>query len=346
VGQTWRETLLIGKLKMTFEILKLRAEEDSAQMLKEFSKTVLEGLSKKEKRLPSWLIFDDRGSEIFIEITQLKDYHPAYCEKEILKTYKEKISKTISPQPIQFIELGAGDGAKATILIEQFLQDEVEFTYIPIDISSGAIHQLVASLEKKYSADNFPMIGLIADYFEGIEKFAGNRNKTNFVLFQGATFSNRDLPEANSFLRQLSSSLNTGDFVMIGFDLLKHPKIHYRAYNDPQGVFEKFNLHLLDRINRTLGANFNIDNFVQEGTYNWRTRSVEGYIYSTKEQNVFIKSLDRDFSFFQGEGMQTEQSYKYTLHEIKALAEDNGFIFEENLFDKNNYYVNSIWKVT
>jgi len=330
---------------MSFEILKLREEEDSVQMHKIFSKTVLEGLSKKEKRLPSWLIFDDRGSEIFNEITQLKDYHPAFCEKEILKTYKGKISKILSSQSIQFIELGAGDGSKAMILIEQLLQDDLQFTYIPIDISSGAIENIIASLQKKHLENKFPVIGVIADYFEGIEKFAGNKSKRNFVLFQGATFSNRDLTEANSFLRQLSNSLNTGDYVMIGFDLLKHPKIHYRAYNDPQGIFEKFNLHLLDRINRTLGANFIIDNFVQEGAYNWRTRSVESYIYSTKKQSVFIKSLDREFFFYHGEGMQTEQSYKYTVQEIKTLAEENNFIIEDNLFDKNNYCVNSFWRV-
>ncbi|MGV7222399.1 MAG: L-histidine N(alpha)-methyltransferase [Nitrospinales bacterium] len=330
---------------MSLEIIKLRAEENSVQMHEEFSRTVLEGLSKKEKRLPSWLIFDDKGSDIFNEITQLKDYHPAYCEKEILNTYKDKISKILSSQHVQFIELGAGDGTKAMILIEQFLHDDLQFSYIPIDISSGAIENLVISLKKKYSDKNIPVIGLIADYFEGIEKFSGNKSKRNFVLFQGATFSNRDLPEAHTFLRQLSNSLNTGDYVMIGFDLLKHPKVHYRAYNDPQGVFEKFNLHLLDRINRTLGANFIIDNFVQEGIYNWRTRSVESYIYSTIEQSVYIKSLDREFSFYQGEGIQTEQSYKYTIPEIKNLAKDNDFIIEENLFDSSNYCVNSIWKV-
>lgn len=330
---------------MTFEIIKLRAEEDSSQMHEEFAKTVLEGLSKKEKRLPSWLIFDDKGSEIFNEITQLKDYHPAVCEKEILLTYKKKISSILSSESFQFIELGAGDGAKAMILIEQFIQDDLKFTYIPIDISSGAIENLVETFKERHSANNFPVIGLVADYFEGIEKFADSNNKRNFVLFQGATFSNRDLSGANSFLAQLSNSLNSGDYVMIGFDLLKHPKTHYRAYNDPQGVFEKFNLHLLARINRMLGANFIKDNFVQEGTYNWRTRSMESYIYSTKEQSVFIKSLDQDFHFFHGEGIQTEQSYKYTLHEITALAEGNGFNIKENLFDKNEYCVNSIWEV-
>jgi L-histidine N-alpha-methyltransferase len=330
---------------MSLEIIKLRAEENSVQMHEEFSRTVLEGLSQKEKRLPSWLIFDDKGSEIFNEITQLKDYHPAFCEKEILNTYKGQISKILSHQPIQFIELGAGDGTKAMILIEQFLHDELQFTYIPIDISAGAIENLMASLNGKHQSNNFPVIGLVADYFEGIDKFSGEKNNRNFVLFQGATFSNRDLSEANSFLRRLSNCLNAGDYLMIGFDLLKHPKIHYRAYNDPGGVFEKFNLHLLDRINRTLGANFIIDNFVQEGTYNWRTRSVESYIYSIKDQTIFIKSLDREFSFYHGEGIQTEQSYKYTVQEIKALAEMNGFIIEENLFDKNNYCVNSIWKV-
>lgn len=330
---------------MSFEIVNLRTKEDSSQDHRHFAATVLEGLLKKEKRLPSWLIFDDRGSEIFKEIAELKNYHPAVCENEILHSHKETISNIVSREPFQFMELGSGDGSKAMILIEQFLQDHLQFDYIPIDISAGAIENLVASLRSKYSGTSLTVTGAVADYFQGLKKFAGGNQKRNFVLFQGATFGNRDMPGAKMLLRRLSQSLKAGDYVMIGFDLLKRPKLHYRAYNDPQGIFEKFNLHLLDRINRELGANFNIANFVQEGQYNWRTQSVESYVYSLKDQCVYIEALNREFRFKHGEGMQTEQSYKFTLAEIKELGEGSGLETVERLFDGNKYYVQLIWKV-
>ncbi len=330
---------------MPFEFINFRSKEDSLSNDHQFAATVLEGLSKKEKRLPSWLIFDDRGSEIFKEITELENYHPAVCEKKILHAYKEAISNIVSPDFFQLIELGSGDGTKTLILIEQLLKNHLQFHYIPIDISSGAIKNLVSTLKAKYSETSLSVTGVIADYFQGLEEYTGENHKRSFVLFLGSTIGNQDFPGAKKFLRRLSRTLKTGDFVMIGFDLFKHPKLLYYGYNDPQGIFEKFNMHLLDRINKKLGANFDAANYVQEGHYNWRTHAVESYIYSTRDQIVQIEALNQEFHFKQGEGMQTEHSYKYTLAEIEELAEGNGFDIVEHLFDENKYYVNSIWKV-
>ena len=108
---------------------------------------------------------------------------------------------------------------------------------------------------------------------------------------------------------------------------------------------QKFNLHLLDRINYELGANFVKSNYVQQGYYNDQSHAVESHIYSTKEQTVRINALNREFHFGLWEGMQTEHSYKYTVPEIEALAQDNGFEIVENLFDSKKFFVDSIWKV-
>jgi dimethylhistidine N-methyltransferase len=329
---------------MSFKIINLRSQEASSPD-DHFASTVLQGLSKKEKCLPSWLIFDDRGSEIFKEITELESYHPAVSETAILHRYKEAISDMVSPEPFQLIELGSGVGCKTLILIEHFLNKQLQFDYIPIDISAGAIENLVAFVRSKYSGTSFSVKGVVADYFQGLEKFTASKQKRNFVLYLGLTIGNQELSEANIFLTRLAKALNVGDYVMIGFDMLKHPKKLYHAYNDPQGLFEKFNLHVLDRINRQLGANFNIANFVHQGHYNWRSRAVESYIYSTKEQTVQIKALDREFHFEYGEGMQTEHSYKFTLAEIVELAEENGFEIVKHLFDADKNFVDSIWKV-
>ncbi len=329
---------------MSFQLIDLSTQKDTSPTANLFAETVLQGLSKKEKQLPSWLIFDDPGSRIFSDITKLKSYHPAVSEKNILSTNKELISQIVSSPDLQLIELGAGDGRKTMVLIEHFLTNNHPLHYIPIDISAGPIKKLVSDLKSRFKKSSLIVSGVIGDYFDGLEQFTRDKNKTNFVLYLGLTLGNQELAKANSFLRRVSNTLNSGDYMMTGFDLFTSPKQHYRAYNDPEGLFEKFNLHLLDRINRELGADFKIEHFTQEGHYNWRTRSVESYLYSLKDQTVWIEALQKKFFFKQGEGLQTEQSYKFTLAEIEQLAENNGFEIVKHLYDEKKYFVDSIWR--
>jgi L-histidine Nalpha-methyltransferase len=330
---------------MPFDFKNLRPDNNSNSEFHEFAQAVIKGLSKERKKLPSWLIFDSRGSEIFKEITKLEDHHPSVCEFEIFNTHKQTIADILSEESIQLIDLGAGDGAKPRILLEQFLKNGMKAHYAPIDISEGAIKNLVATLEEKFSGTSIEVTGLAADYFQGLETLTHDRMKRNLVLFLGATIGNQDYPSAGKFLRRLWDFLNDGDYVMIGFDLMKNPKLLYRAYNDPEGVFQKFNLYMLDRINQELGANFAKSNFVQEAHYNARSHAVESHVYSIKEQTVQISELDKEFHFKAWEGMQTEQSYKFTMREIEELAHDNGFEIVEYLFDSRKFYVNPIWRV-
>jgi len=124
---------------------------------------------------------------------------------------------------------------------------------------------------------------------------------------------------------------------------MKKPKLLYSAYNN--SLFEEFNLYLLDRINKELDANFDRNNFTQQGQYNPNTRAVESYLYSTLSQTVKIKALNKDFHFKAWEAMQTEQSFKYTLDEIENLAAENGFEVIEHLFDSKKYFLDSVWRV-
>lgn len=330
---------------MTFNFKSLRPKSNRDSKDHEFAQAVLNGLSKERKKLPSWLIFDDPGSEIFKEITGLENHHPSVCEFEIFNTHKETIVDILSAESFQLIELGAGDGGKTLILLDQFIKSGMKIHYAPIDISEGAIIQLVDTLESKFRGTPIDVTGLAADYFQGLDALSRDQSKRNLVLFLGSTIGNQDYPSAGKFLRRLWDSLNGGDYVMTGFDLMKNPKLLYRAYNDPEGVFQKFNLHLLDRINHELGANFVKGNYVQQGHYNEQSHAVESYVYSTQEQTVQIPALDKAFHFKAWEGMQTEHSYKYTMQEVEALAYNNGFEIVEHLFDSNQYFVDSIWKV-
>lgn len=330
---------------MSFNYHNLRSGTAAASAGDQFVQAVLEGLSRQPKRLPSWLIYDDHGSEIFTEITQLPGYHPAQCEFEIFQTHKQAIVDMLGSQEFRVIELGAGDGGKTQILLEHFIQNQLTFEYVPIDISEGAIHNLVAYLESKFSESTMSVTGLAADYFDGLRVLKEESSVQNMVLFLGSTIGNMELPEAEQFLRTLRESLNEGDYVMIGFDLMKHPKTLYAAYNDFSGVFERFNLHLLDILNQKLGANFSKDHFVQQGHYNPKSHAVESYIYSTRAQAVRIETLDKEFVFEAWEGMQSEHSYKYTTPEIESLAEVSGYKIVTHLFDEHQNFVDSIWEV-
>ena len=330
---------------MSFDYQNLRSGTAAASSDDQFAQAVLEGLSKTPKRLPSWLIFDDHGSEIFTEITQLASYHPAQCEFEIFQTHKQAVTDILGKTAFRVIELGAGDGGKTQILLEHFIQSQLTFEYVPIDISEGAVKNLVAFLEKQFSQSSMSVTGLAADYFDGLRVINKDSNVRNIVFFLGSTIGNMELPVAEQFVRKLWESLNDGDFVMIGFDLMKHPKTLYAAYNDLNGVFERFNLYLLDVLNRKLGANFVKEHFVQQGQYHPRSHAVESFVYSTREQVVNIEALGKAFSFGAWEPMQTEHSYKYTQLEIESMAVNSGYEIVKHLFDTHSHFVDSVWEV-
>ena len=328
-----------------FEYKILNIDADSFSVENQFAHAVLEGLSKKNKCLPSWLIFDDQGSEIFKEITKSQEYLPAVCEFEIFNNHINTITNLISGQPFQLIELGSGDGGKTKLLIENVVKKKIDLQYYPIDISEGAIRGLVSTLKSKYSNTTLKVNGLVGDYFVGLNNLTKKQNQRNVVLFLGVTLNNMTPPDASIFLKKLHKSLNKQDLLLIGFDLIKSPKIIHNAYNDSRGLFEKFNLHLLDRINKVLGGSFNKEFFVHQGHYNPKVQALESYLYSTKNQSVHIKNLNKDFIFKAWEGTKTEQSYKFSIEEIELLAKKNGFQVIKKFYDSRKYFVDSLWEV-
>jgi len=310
--------------------------------IKKFKDAVLKGLSLDKKKLPSWLIFDSKGSEIFDRITHLENYHPSKCEMEIFNTYKSKLSEIFSSTPSHLVELGSGDGKKTTVLIKQLLEDGLKIRYTPIDISEGAINKLTNTLNKNFSTSSLKITGWIGDYFEGLASISNNDNTRKMVLFLGVTLNNMDIPDAKSFLNKLHQSLRHDDLLLIGFDLMKNPKLLNQSYNDK--LFEELNVHLLDRINECLGGDFDKNLFVQQSHYNPDSKTVECFLYSTCNQSVHIKALNKTFKFIEWEAIQTEQSLKYSIQDIENLAFESGFQIKENFYDSKKYFVDSLWQ--
>ncbi len=165
------------------------------------------------------------------------------------------------------------------------------------------------------------------------------------VLCLGANIGNYTRERALDFLKSIAKELNSGDKLLIGFDLKKDPNVILSAYDDPEGITAAFNLNLLRRMNRELGANFELEGFRHWETYNPITGATKSYIVSKKEQHVFIKALNRSFRFAAWEAVDVELSQKYSLPEVEDMAAAAGFTVEQHFTDSKNYFVDSLWRV-
>lgn len=328
---------------MKYHVLKPGDLPRSETEHRDFQLDVLNGLSDTPKHLSSRYFYDDQGSTLFQKIMALPEYYLTQCEFDILKEHRPKISRHLAGTPFNMIELGAGDGYKTSLLIEQFLKDDIDFQYWPLDISEGAMKILVSSMTGKFP--DLQLSGIVAEYFEGIKWISSHSDRRNVVLFLGSNIGNFSAAQTRVFLRSLWNSLNDGDIVIIGFDYKKDIDVMLHAYNDATGVTAAFNLNLLRRINREMGGNFDIDRFRFYATYSVFSGAMESYLVSLENQEVFIEQLGETFSFKAWEPIHTEYSYKYLHSDIVQLAERTGYHQIAEFSDQRGYFVDVIWEV-
>jgi dimethylhistidine N-methyltransferase len=309
----------------------------------DFATDVLVGLSLSPKRLPCKYIYDKKGSQLFQKIMALPEYYLTSCELEILAKHTDKIFQLIGQKAIRLVELGAGDGKKAKIILGEMMKQDLEFSFNPIDISNSAIKELTQVLQ-----NDIPEIyieGLVSEYFKGLQWLASMDKKVNIVLFLGSNIGNFEPREADVFLSNLWNACNDGDFLIIGFDLKKDINILVKAYNDSQGITAQFIKNILNRINLELGGQFRPQQFKYFSTYNVVEGAIKTYLISLMDQKVCVDVLNREFTFTQWEPIHIESSYKYQVDKIRILARKNGFIVVENFFDSKRYFVDSLWRV-
>lgn len=316
--------------------------ESQHDVKSEFRLDVQEGLSKAKKQIQSKYFYDEHGCELFNQITRHPDYYLTKCEIEILNTYKKQLAALMA-SPFNLIELGPGEGIKTQLLIEEFLQESLFFNYIPIDISKKYLKSFI--LQYKQMLPTLQITPIHSDFFRGIEWLKKNSSSRNLVLFLGSSIGNLDLNATTEFLRHLSSALNEGDYVLLGFDLRKDVNILIRAYNDESGITREFNLNLLKRINHELGANFDLTKFCHYATYNVYSGAMESYLISLEQQNIYIDAIKSSFSFEAIEPIHVEYSHKYSLSQMSEFAEKTGFEVVQNLIDSKKYFVDALWRV-
>ncbi|MGO9701546.1 MAG: L-histidine N(alpha)-methyltransferase [Xanthobacteraceae bacterium] len=282
-----------------------------------FAADVIAGLSAKPKYLPPKYFYDLAGSALFERITHLPEYYPTRSELGLLQKYAPAIT-SLFPPGCALIEFGAGASTKARILLRAAATVEA---YVPIDISGDFLQQDAARLRR-----DFPHLAIhpvVADFTTMLEPPAEIAAKPRAGFFPGSTIGNFEPHEAAGFLRRAGAILGARAVFVVGVDLAKSPDILYRAYNDEEGVTAKFNLNLLARINRELGANFNLEAFEHHAFYNAERSRIEMHLASTKRQKVRL--CDTTIEFRAGETIHTENSYKYSVDSFQALAHGSGW---------------------
>lgn len=309
-----------------------------------FAEDVLAGLTATPKTLSSKYFYDDEGSRLFMEIMKLPEYYLTRSERDIFSEQTADIYEAFSPGHNEFdlIELGAGDGTKTAILIDHFLKRRADFTYSPIDISQEAIDYLSAKFKTEFPDLDFePQTG---DYFRILETLKIKSERRKIILFLGSNIGNFSGDQALEFFRHLRAVMHDNDLLFVGFDLQKDPHVIVKAYDDDQGVTAAFNLNLLRRINRELGANFDLEKFMHYAIYRPVECAARSFLISREKQSIYIEALNRNFEFDQWEAIFMEISQKYNPKMIEELAGESGFEVAQTFFDSQNFYCDSLWR--
>ncbi len=309
-----------------------------------FAKDVFEGLRAFPKFLSSKYIYDINGDELFQRIMAMPEYYLTNSEFAILETYKNDIANNFSEggKPFNLIELGAGDGSKTKIILQELLQNEIPFRYMPIDISENALEILRKNIIK-----DLPQINLIpiqGTYFESLEDLCSMQEEKKVILFLGSNIGNLLHPQAVEFLVQIQELMSEDDILFIGFDQKKHPQLILDAYNDPAGITEAFNKNLLVRINKELGGNFELDKFIHWEVYDPESGTAKSYLVSKEKQRVFLDSLQTEIMFEPWETIHTEISQKYDTEVVQWLTAKAGLQMTAAYSDAQNYFKNYILK--
>jgi dimethylhistidine N-methyltransferase len=307
-----------------------------------FYSDVINGLRAEHKYLSSKYFYDENGDKLFQRIMACPEYYPTRCEMEIMQHQSGKMARFFMEDSADFdlVELGPGDATKSWFLLKQLQKGHANFTYYPIDISS----QVIGWLEDRLpvTLPGVRLHGLNGEYLEKLHQVNTFSSKRKIVLFMGGNIGNMSVQQATQFCRQLHAQLRPGDLLLTGFDLKKNPRTILDAYNDRQGITRDFNLNLLTRINRELGADFDLEKFEHYPVYDPGTGSCRSYLISKQAHEVHIG--DKKIHFAENEAVFMEISQKYTMAETESMAAQSGFEPVDVFYDNKKWFADVLWR--
>ncbi|HEY6023847.1 MAG TPA: L-histidine N(alpha)-methyltransferase [Pseudolabrys sp.] len=296
-----------------------------------FETDVIQGLRATPKQIPAKYFYDATGSRLFERITELPEYYPTRCEMKTLREHAADVARLI-PEGSALVEFGSGSSKKARILLRAAPKLAA---YVPVDICGEMIEQEAIELRADFpQLKVLPVTADICNPFELPKEAQAAPARIGF--FPGSTIGNFDPHEASAFLRNAANILGAGAKLIIGVDLIKPVEVLNAAYNDAAGVTARFNLNLLTRINRELRGTFRLNTFEHHAFYNRERHRIEMHLASLKRQKVKVAGETIDFRA--GETIHTENSYKYSVESLAALARGVGWLPAGAWTDERKYF--------
>jgi dimethylhistidine N-methyltransferase len=300
-----------------------------------FARDVRDGLTASPKRLSCRYFYDNLGSRLFEAICDLPEYYLTRAEREILQARAPELAELL-PHGLTLVELGSGNSEKTRLLIESFLHQHNSLRYVPIDISRKTLHESSRNLAKRYQ--QLEVVAVAAEYGDALAQLDRIAQRPRMITWLGSSIGNLNRQAAVEFLGQIRRCMTPADRLLVGIDLRKERAILEAAYDDAHGLTAAFNRNLLAHINRELGGHFDLRRFQHRAYYNERQGRVEIYLVSDVAQCVPIDTLDLEISFAAGEAIHTEDSYKYSLDEIRGLARRAGLTIHRQFFDQRRRF--------
>lgn len=298
---------------------------------------VLSGLSAKQKHLPPWLFYDETGSRLFEEITRLPEYYLTAREHAIFSQHAAEMLAAAAPDvlPLSVVELGAGSASKTLVLLRALVARQGDATYLPVDVSESALQWARKNVQSMLPTISIePICAEITQACQLDLPAEGRR----LALYIGSSIGNYDPAEAVELLQWLHAQLQPGDALLLGTDMVKTTAPLLAAYNDAAGVTARFNKNILSRLNRALGADFDLDAFQHRAVWNPQASRMEMHLDSLSSQTVRIPALDRSFPFKRGESIHTENSYKFTPEAVEEILRESGFSLERSWYDEDGWF--------
>lgn len=331
--------------------------EPTAPAHQAVAEAVLRGLSASPRSLPPWLFYDQRGSELFEQITGLAEYYLTRVERSILTTQADAILAAANPrqQPLTILELGAGSATKTSLLLEAALRQQPSVDYCALDVSASALAE--AEQRLKATLPGLAVTTRRANYTQDLSVLSDLAHTAQdprcqplrMVLWIGSSIGNFEPEEARALLGRIRAQLTPGDTLVLGTDYA--PSAHkpvstlLRAYADADGVTADFNRNVLVRLNRELGADFKPECFAHEVRWSGpavcsssQAARIEMHLKSLTQQRVALPELGLALDFAPGETIHTENSYKFTPDTIEALLEEAGFRTRERWSDPRHWF--------
>jgi dimethylhistidine N-methyltransferase len=295
---------------------------------------VVRGLSQTPKMLPPRYFYDDRGSQLFEQITDLPEYYLTRTETEILKDCAPKIAQITGA--CELVELGSGNSTKTRILLDAYQSIEQTLIYCPIDVSAGILESSARNLLLDYST--LDVYGLVGTYELALQKLPPSKLPTRMICFIGSTLGNLNPTECDQFLDRITHALQPGEYFLLGIDLQKSKAQLEAAYNDRQGVTAAFNLNMLQHLNQRFQGDFDLTQFEHLAFYNESAHQIEMHLRSLRSQTVHLKALNLTVDFQAGETIHSEISRKFDLDKMKASLSEKALQPVGVWMDQNQWF--------